>query len=59
MFGSKRVEIKCPCGKVRETRTIRRDTEKYSGTMVCSKCKKRFAYEITGIYFDSWYTSPF
>ena len=55
MFGSSKVEIKCPCGKVRQTITIRRDTEKYSGTMVCAKCKKRFAYQINGTYFDSWY----
>ena len=55
MFGSSKVEIKCPCGKVRQTITIRRDTEKHSGTMVCAKCRKRFAYQIIGTYFDSWY----
>ena len=51
----KRIEIKCPCGKVREIRTIRRENEKHSGTMVCAKCKKRFAYQIMGVYIDCWY----
>lgn len=55
MFGE-RIEIKCPCGKVRETRTIRRETEKHAGTMVCAKCRKRFAYQIVGVRVDSWYT---
>lgn len=54
MFG-KKIEIKCPCGKVRETRTIHRETEKHRGTMVCAKCKRHFAYEITGTHVNTDY----
>lgn len=54
MFG-KRIEIKCPCGKVRETRTIHRENEKHKGDMVCAKCKRRFVYEIMGNSVSTWY----
>ena len=52
---SKKIEIACPCGKVRETRTIHNENAKHRGDMVCAKCKKRFVYEIIGGSVHSWY----
>lgn len=44
-----RVEICCPrCGKLKTTRTMRSETEKAVGSMVCSACGKRFEYRIYG-----------
>lgn len=43
------VEICCPrCGKLKTRRTMRSETEKAVGTMVCSACGKRFEYRIYG-----------
>ena len=51
-----RVEINCPrCGKLHSTRTMRSETERALGTLVCSKCAKRFEYRIEGPYVQ---TSP-
>ena len=43
-----RVDIVCPCGKIHSSRTIHSEREKALGTVVCSRCKRRFAYRIIG-----------
>ena len=50
-----RVDIVCPCGKLHSSRTIRSEREKALGSMVCSRCKRRFEYRIIGPNIQTTY----
>ena len=59
MYERVSVSMKCPCGRVLDTRKITVSDGKtqgiFTGTRTCPVCKKTVAYEYRGGECRSWY----
>lgn len=48
-MASVKVDIKCKCGKVLQTRNVNPEgNSKTTGSIICSNCKRNMRYEVIG-----------